>query len=60
MSIEAYSLLKNGNLRCSYCYEHHKSCRAMSRETGERIVDYLIGKAQAAERVRQKMSKEDV
>lgn len=54
MSIEAYSLLKNGNLRCSYCYEHHKSCGAMSRETGERIVDYLIGKAQAAERVRQK------
>ena len=30
------------NLRCSYCYEHHKSCGAMSRETGERIVDHLI------------------
>ena len=30
------------NLRCSYCYEHHKSCGAMSRETGEQIVDYLI------------------
>ncbi len=30
------------NLRCSYCYEHHKSCGAMSLETGKRIVDYII------------------
>ena len=29
-------------LRCSYCYEHHKSCGAMSLETGKRIVDYII------------------
>lgn len=30
------------NLRCSYCYEHHKSCGAMTLETGKKIVDYLL------------------
>lgn len=30
------------NLRCDYCYEHHKGTESMSLETGERIVDLLI------------------
>lgn len=30
------------NLRCSYCYEHHKSCEAMSLETGKKIVDRIL------------------
>lgn len=30
------------NLRCSYCYEHHKSSERMSIETGRKIVDYLL------------------
>lgn len=30
------------NLKCSYCYEHHKSCGAMTLETGRKIVDYLL------------------
>ena len=29
-------------LRCSYCYEHHKSCNAMKPETGHKIVDYIL------------------
>ena len=29
-------------LRCSYCYEHHKSCGAMTLETGRKIVDYIL------------------
>lgn len=30
------------NLRCSYCYEHHKSNNKMSQETAYKIADYLI------------------
>lgn len=30
------------NLRCSYCYERHKSCGSMSLATGKRIIDYLL------------------
>ena len=30
------------NLRCSYCYEHHKGTERMSIETGRKIVDYLL------------------
>lgn len=30
------------NLRCSYCYEHHKSVERMSIETGRKIVDYIL------------------
>ena len=30
------------NLRCDYCYEHHKGPESMSLETGKRIVDLLI------------------
>lgn len=30
------------NLRCSYCYEHHKGAEHMSIETGRKIVDYLL------------------
>lgn len=30
------------NLRCDYCYEHHKGTESMSLETGKRIVDLLI------------------
>lgn len=30
------------NLRCSYCYEHHKGTERMSIETGRKIVDYAI------------------
>ena len=30
------------NLRCSYCYEHHKSVERMSLETGCAIVDYIL------------------
>ena len=30
------------NLRCSYCYEHHKGAERMTPETGKRIVDYLL------------------
>ena len=30
------------NLRCSYCYEHHKGSEHMSVETGRKIVDYLL------------------
>lgn len=30
------------NLRCSYCYEHHKSTDRMSLETGHAIVDYIL------------------
>lgn len=30
------------NLRCSYCYEHHKSTEKMTLETGKKIVDYLL------------------
>ena len=30
------------NLRCSYCYEHHKSCGVMTLDTGKKIVDYLL------------------
>ena len=29
-------------LRCSYCYEHHKSCGAMTLETGKKIIDYIL------------------
>lgn len=31
------------NLRCAYCYEHHKSTEHMSIETGQKIIDYLLG-----------------
>lgn len=30
------------NLRCSYCYEHHKSVERMSIETGRKVVDYIL------------------
>lgn len=30
------------NLRCSYCYEHHKTGERMSLETGRAIVDYIL------------------
>lgn len=30
------------NLRCDYCYEHHKGTESMNLETGKRIVDLLI------------------
>ena len=30
------------NLRCSYCYEHHKSIERMSIETGRKAVDYIL------------------
>lgn len=30
------------NLRCSYCYEHCKSCSAMTLDTGKKIVDCLL------------------
>ena len=30
------------NLRCSYCYEHHKSTEKMTLETGKKIVDYIL------------------
>ncbi len=30
------------NLRCSYCYEHHKNSERMSVDTGRKIVDYLL------------------
>lgn len=30
------------NLRCSYCYEHHKTAERMSFETGKAIVDYIL------------------
>ena len=30
------------NLRCDYCYEHHKGNEVMSLETGKAIVDLLI------------------
>lgn len=30
------------NLKCSYCYEHHKDCGKMSEDTGKKIVDYLL------------------
>lgn len=30
------------NLRCDYCYEHHKGSESMTLETGKRIVDLLI------------------
>lgn len=30
------------NLRCDYCYEHHKGTESMTLETGKRIVDLLI------------------
>lgn len=35
------------NLRCSYCYEHHKSCGAMTEETGKKIVDYILDQYEA-------------
>lgn len=30
------------NLRCDYCYEHHKGQKVMSLDTGIRIIDNLI------------------
>ena len=30
------------NLRCSYCYEHCKSCSVMTLDTGKKIVDCLL------------------
>jgi len=30
------------NLRCSYCYEHCKSCSVMTLDTGKKIIDYLL------------------
>lgn len=30
------------NLRCDYCYEHHKGKDVMTLETGKRIIDSLI------------------
>lgn len=30
------------NLRCSYCYEHHKTNDRMSLDTGRAIVDYIL------------------
>lgn len=30
------------NLRCSYCYEHHKCSGSMSFETGKKAVNYLL------------------
>ena len=29
-------------LRCSYCYENHKSCQSMTLETGKKIIDYIL------------------
>lgn len=30
------------NLRCSYCYEHHKNCETMSFDTAQKVIDYLL------------------
>lgn len=30
------------NLRCSYCYEHHKTTEHMDIETGRKICDYIL------------------
>lgn len=30
------------NLKCSYCYEHHKSAESMTIDTGRKIVDYIL------------------
>lgn len=33
---------ENCNLNCSYCYETHKTNRAMTREIGERAIDFIL------------------
>lgn len=40
--IEDFQVTSGCNLRCSYCYEHHKGAEHMSIETGRKIVDYLL------------------
>lgn len=37
-----FQITNQCNLRCDYCYEHHKGTESMSLETGKRIVDLLI------------------
>lgn len=37
-----FQITDDCNMRCSYCYEHHKACGAMSLETGKQVVDYLL------------------
>lgn len=37
-----FQITSGCNLRCSYCYEHHKTTERMSLETGKSIVDYLL------------------
>lgn len=37
-----FQITDDCNLRCSYCYEHHKCNGAMTLETGKKAVDYLL------------------
>lgn len=37
-----FQITSQCNLRCDYCYEHHKGDDVMSVDTGKRIVDLLI------------------
>lgn len=37
-----FQITSSCNLKCSYCYEHHKRKEVMSLDTGKKIVDYLI------------------
>ncbi len=39
------TLTQSCNLKCSYCYEHHKSNKTMSFETAKKIIDDELNRA---------------
>lgn len=51
LRVVTLTLTQNCNLKCSYCYEHHKSKATMSFETAKKIIDEELNRAKDDEEI---------